>query len=457
MRARVYFDELCQGRVLALYHSGRTLEAAQVLRQARAEDIADWLSTLAREERFGIFSLLDRDLQGDVLEDSSPSLEAELVDRLGPPELGDILETMPPEEAVEIISEMEPHEEAQVLGEISGDGSSEIRTLLAYPENSAGRIMDADLIALPADLSVKQAIQVIRRSTIEEALYSVFVVDREGRLLGLVPLQKLLAAPDGALLGEVMLEAFARVTPATDQEQAAAIIRKYDLAVLPVVDETGKLLGRITADDAVEIIDEEASEDILRMAGTDDEELRATSSLRIARIRLPWLLICIGGSFLSSLVIRSFEVTLEQVIALVAFIPMITATGGNVGLQSSSIVIRGLALGTLKSSRVFAEVFKQLKVAVLLGISCGVILAGLAFLLQAGQGNGWFMGGVVGLAMFLAVTFSTLSGVLVPLTFSRLRIDPAIASGPLITTMNDVLGIAIYLGSATAMIRVFLH
>jgi len=244
----------------------------------------------------------------------------------------------------------------------------------------------------------------------------------------------------------------ASVTPETDQEAAARLVKKYDLEVLPVVDSQGRLRGRITADDVLDVIDEETSEDIYRMAGTDEEELRATSSFKIAQIRMPWLMICIAGSFVASLVIRSFEVTLGRLISLVAFIPMITATGGNVGLQSSSIVIRGLALGTLSSSRLWREVVKQIKVALLLGLACGALLAVVALLWRDNP----FLGGVVGLAMFLAVSFSTLSGVLIPLTFHKLKIDPAIASGPLITTLNDVLGIALYLSSATVMIKFFL-
>ena len=231
------------------------------------------------------------------------------------------------------------------------------------------------------------------------------------------------------------------------------MVKKYDLSVLPVIDDTGILVGRITADDIIDIIDEESSEDIYRMAGTDEEELRVTSPFKIARIRLPWILICIVGSFLSALVISSFEMTLARVISLVAFIPMITATGGNVGLQSSSIVIRGLALGILKSSNLWKEVVKQIKVALWLGLACGIILSIIGFFW--GDTNPGLLGAVVGLSMFLAVTFSTLTGVLIPLSFHQLKIDPAIASGPLITTLNDVLGIALYLTSATIMLRCF--
>ena len=449
------FNREVQDRVLELARTDQGA-AAELISHARPEDIAEWLTNLDRRQRQEIFLLASPELQGDILEDISPSDQADLVEFLEPERLGDILETMPPEEAAEIIAELEPGDTPEILDEIPTKELREIREVLSYPENSAGRIMDTDLIAVESALPVSQAIQRIRGSTIEETLYSVFVIDPKGKLLGMVPLKNLLLAPGSALLDQVMEEAFVSIKPTADQEEAARLVKKYDLAVLPVVDEQNRLVGRITADDILDVIDEEASEDILKMAGTDDEEFRAVSPLRIARIRLPWLLICIVGSFFSGLVIRSFEVTLERVIALVAFIPMITATGGNVGLQSSSIIIRALALGILRPSRVLEEVLRQMKVALLLGLSCGGILAAVAYLLEFGQDQGIFMGSVVGLAMFLAVSFSTLSGVLIPLFFNKLRIDPAVVSGPLITTLNDVLGISIYLGSATVMIKLFL-
>ncbi|MEA1927572.1 MAG: magnesium transporter [Candidatus Auribacterota bacterium] len=417
------------------------------------EDVAEWLSDCDPPARLEILRNLPLKIAGEILDTLPSPVRAELVRELSPALLSGILEKMHPEEAAEVISEMKPQKAPEVLRELSQEESSEIRQFLAYPEDSAGRIMDTDLISINADMSVEEAVALIKKSTIEETLFSVYATDPAGKLLGIVPLRDLLTSPRKIPLREIMKEAIATVIPDTDQEEAAQLVKKYDLSVIPVINDDGILVGRITADDIIDIIDEETSEDIFRMAGTDEEELRTTSPFKIARIRLPWLLICIGGSFLSALVISSFEFTLARVISLVAFIPMITATGGNVGLQSSSIVIRGLALGVLKSSNLWKEVVKQIKVALWLGLACGAILTFIGF--SWGDDNPLLLGLVVGLSMFLAVTFSTLTGVLIPLFFHQMKIDPAIASGPLITTLNDVLGIALYLTSATIMLGYF--
>lgn len=439
--------------LLDLMERGKIRQLIQTLSSLYPEDVAEWLPDCDPPVRLEILRNLPLKIAGEILDTIVPAIRAELVRELSPALLGDILEKMPPEEAAEVISEMKPRKAPEVLRELPRQESSEIRHILAYPEDSAGRIMDTDLISINAEMTVEEAVTLIKRSTIEETLYSVYATDPMGRLLGIVPLRDLLTSPRQKPLSKIMKEAIATVNPDTDQEDAARVVKKYDLSVLPVIDEDGILVGRITADDIIDIIDEETSEDIYRMAGTDEEELRVTSPLKIAKIRLPWILICIVGSFLSALVISSFEMTLSRVISLVAFIPMITATGGNVGLQSSSIVIRGLALGVLKSSNLWKEVVKQIKVALWLGLACGVILSVIGFFW--GDANPGVLGSVVGLSMFLAVTFSTLTGVLIPLAFHQLKIDPAIASGPLITTLNDVLGIALYLTSATIMLGCF--
>jgi len=431
---------------------GEVDELGKFLSALQPEDVAECLLDFDPETGQEVFQHLSLKAAGEVLDEVAPSVRPRLVRKLSPALLVHILETMPPEEAAEVISDMEPGEIPRILRRLPREDSTEIQQILTYPENSAGRIMDCDLISVEQETTIARAIEQIKKSTIEETLYSVFVVDSDNRLKGIIPLRKVLTAPPKVILRQIMRPPTATVTPETDQEKAAYLVKKYDLPVLAVVDEKKRLLGRITPEEVMDILDEEASEDIYRMAGTDEEELRATSSFRIAQIRLPWLMICIGGSFLSGLVIRSFEVTLARVISLVAFIPMITATGGNVGLQSSSIVIRGLALGILKPSHLWREVIKQIKVALWLGITCGALLAAVTVIWREDP----FLGAVVGLSMFLAVSFSTLSGVIIPLIFNKLKVDPAIASGPLITTLNDVLGIALYLATATLMIKYLL-
>ncbi|MGB2630461.1 MAG: magnesium transporter, partial [Candidatus Omnitrophota bacterium] len=235
----------------------------------------------------------------------------------------------------------------------------------------------------------------------------------------------------------------------TDQEEAALIMKKYDLSSLPVIDEEEKLVGRITVDDIIDVLDEERGEDISKMSGTIEEERGTESTLKATQNRLPWLITCMLGSIITGIVIQMFEVTLIETIALVSFIPVITATGGNSGVQASTVVVRGIALGHLDFAKLGEEIWRQLKIAIGLGLVCGVVLTILA--------NAWkknpVVGLIVGMSIFLVVVWSNFVGVFVSMVFKKIRIDPAIASGPFITTFNDIVGVFIYLTVASIFLR----
>jgi magnesium transporter len=236
-----------------------------------------------------------------------------------------------------------------------------------------------------------------------------------------------------------------------DQEEVARMFNKHNLLAMPVVDSSGMLLGRITVDDVMEVIEEEATEDAFKLAGTDDAELKSESVFKIARVRFIWLLICLGGTLLSGVVIRFFEATLEHVIALAAFIPSIMAMGGNSGIQTTTVTVRGLATGTVSSSRIARVIFRELRVALLLGIACGLIIGVIAHFWAGGA----ILGAIVGSAMFCSIAWASMMGVLFPLTFNKLKIDPAVASGPFIITMNDAFSLLIYFALVTLMLKYF--
>jgi len=234
-----------------------------------------------------------------------------------------------------------------------------------------------------------------------------------------------------------------------DQEEVAALVERYDLTSLPVVDRMGRLVGRITVDDVVDVIVDEASEDISKMAGTTDEEIRQDSALRIAGIRLPWIVISLISGILSGTIISQFRSTLGSLLALAFFIPVITAMGGNIGIQSSAIVVRGLATGEIGLFRIAQRLLREVRIGLIMGVMCGVVVGMVALIWQDHP----VLGLIVGSAMVVAITVAATMGALVPLLFKKLNIDPAIATGPFVTMSNDIVGLFIYFGMAFLLLR----
>ena len=255
--------------------------------------------------------------------------------------------------------------------------------------------------------------------------------------------------PADKKIKDVMDKNAITVQPNVDQEEVARIFIKYDLTVLPVVDRGNRVMGRITVDDVIDVIQEEATEDIYRMVGTDDAELWEKSVLKVVGIRLPWLLVTLMGGLLSGMILKSFRVTISEVMALVFFVPVIAGMGGNIGIQSSTIVVRGLATGYIDLNKVGWVMLREIRVGLLMGLACGCIVGVVANFM----GNSSVIGIIVGISMFFAISVAAMMGCLTPILLKRLNIDPAISSGPFVTTANDITGVAIYLGLSTALIQ----
>ena len=261
-------------------------------------------------------------------------------------------------------------------------------------------------------------------------------------------MRKLIVSEGKCRLKEIMDRDVVSARTDVDQEEVARLVRRYDLRTLPIVDEKGVLVGRVTVDDVMDVIEEEATEDIYRMAGTDDEELSRKSILNAARLRLPWLLTSLVGGMISAAIMRSFNVTLENVIALVFFVPVIMGMGGNIGMQSSTIVVRGLATGRIELGRVWGVLFREIRTGALMGLICGAVVGIVVRVLQGEV----MLGFVVAASMFVAITVAATIGVLMPMGLKTLKIDPAIASGPFVTTANDITGLLIYFFLATSFV-----
>ena len=420
-----------------------------LLDQLHPADIADTIENAPDETQNRIFDLLDDETKADVMAELDDSTEAEILDELTTEEISDIAEEMAPDDAADMLSELDTQRSEEVLGLMEEEDSEEVRELLRYDEESAGGRMTTDLVALPSTQTAQQALDHIGSLDLDEPIYSAYVVDTTGKLLGYVQIWQMLKAENrNKTLAEIAEETTVTALPETDQETVAQMMSKYDLSSLPVIDDEGKLVGRITIDDIVDVIQEEASEDIFKLAGSDDAELEDPSPLASCKARLPWLLITLGTGFITSMILKAFihRITAMEVLALSFFVPIVMGMGGNTGIQSSTLIIRGLALGSFNEKKLYRLLLREMEIGMLMGVVCGTVIGIWARFIIGGTTafNPAFLAFAVGLALFSAMMFAAIFGAFVPLLLNRFKIDPAVASGPFVTASNDVMALLIY-------------
>ncbi len=416
-------------------------------------DIADILRNRGRKERLAIFSSLSYEKAAQVMSELDPQSEYELLKELSSFTISKMVEMMPPDEAADILADLSSEKQKEVLSLMEKEDSQEVQQLLKYPEETAGGIMTTNFLALPEDFTASRAIEALRQfvKDAKAQLVYVYVIDKKTNFIGVLPVKSLITAAPNEKLSQLVNRNTITVSPNLDQEEVARIVSKYNLLAVPVVDENKKLLGIVTIDDILDIIQEEDAEDIYKMAGISHDELLKKSAFNIARQRLPWLITNLFGGVIVANLIRYFQLTLEKVIALAFFIPVITGMGGNIGIQSSTIIIRGLASGQIAFGEIRKALFKELKQALIMGAVCGVVVGLVAYYL----GKSPLLGFVLMISMFIAILVAALMGVVIPLLFEKINIDPAIAGGPFITTANDITGVLIYFTLATWLFRLF--
>ena len=431
-----------------------------LLAEQRSSDIAEVVELLDDDQKRIIFDALEKEIAAEVLEKVDQATRGALFEILATGELTALITHLDPDDAADVLSELDDEEErTMVLESISPDEAAQIRDLMSYSEDSAGGIMDPVVINVPESATVSEAVSKIRAAEIDEDFYLVYVVDKFGKFLGDVRIRLLLTSPEQTTISSLVDEDTIYVTADTDQEEVRNIFSKNDLIVMPVLNKRHKLIGRITADRIIEVAEEEAAEDMYAMAGTDADELEDVSVLHAARVRMTWLLPCLIGTAVTAVVLmlfhRKFDFENLAVIytAAIAFVPMIAAISGNAGLQTSAIVVCGLATGHLAAQKLNQVFMREVRVALLVAICCGVI-GGLvcAFLPQllGNSGHADFAGHfrivlAFGIGMFSAIMVATTLGLFLPFLFRRIGIDPAISSGPLVTTANDSISVAIYM------------
>jgi len=389
-------------------------------------------------ERGKVLSELDAGSLQQVLADMPSSEVAGLIKDLGPDDVGDILGVLPEEQAKEILTLMKTED------------STEIAEILKYPKDTAGGIMTTEFFALPEDATAQEAIRRLQQATDAEMVFYIYVTDKDEHLVGVLSLRQLLTVPPATPLKNLMTGDVLSVTVDMDQEEVARQVARYNLLAIPVVEKDNTLVGIITVDDVVDVIREEATEDMLKMAGaTEEDALMESSSLDSSRRRLPWLFTNLVGSLISGWILWLFRFTIQEVVAVVTFIPVIAAMGGNVGLQSSTLIIRGLATGRIELTDVWKVFFREVRIGFILGVTCGVLLTIVGWLWH-GQ---WFLGMVVGVSLMIAFLVSTSMATIMPVVLKRIGVDPAVAAGPFVTTANDISGITIYLALSTALLE----
>jgi magnesium transporter len=396
-----------------------------------------------------ILAQLDSDLAADVIINLDESTVGDVLEILEAPEIAEITTELESDDAADVVGLLDQEKKEEVLAELEEDDRRTVEELLKYTDESAGGIMASELVFVSSDARVDDAIAFIRAAADElEEIHNVYIVERDGRLVGVLSLRELVLAGPGTKVTDIMDPDVVTVTTEMDQEDVARAFAKYDLVAMPVVDPGGRLVGRITVDDIIDVIQEEADEDISLMAGTREEELHEDSALRVSWIRLPWLVIGALGGLASATVMSVYSFSLEKVLALAFFIPVITAMGGNVGLQTSTIIVRSMHADGGLDDAAGTRLLREWRIA-----ATNALILGTAVLLVVGIWlRDWQLAAIVGGALSTVILVAATLGTVMPFTLRRLGIDPAVAQGPFVTTLNDIIGILVYLGLATLFI-----
>jgi magnesium transporter len=405
-------------------------------------DVAEILDKLSNEEAKYIYFQLEEEVQADVLMELEEDVRDRFLASLSSKEIADQLENLDSDDAADILGELSDDKIQEVISQMEDDEAAEdIVDLLNYDEDTAGGLMQKEFLKARLDWPVNRCLVELRRQAEDvEHVYTIYVVDELNKLVGFLSLKRLLfASPKTKIIDLYQDKNVISVKTTDSSEEVAKVIEKYDLLAVPVVDFQNKLVGRITIDDVVDVIKEEADKDFQLATGISEKVESNASIWRISRSRLPWLLIGMLGGILGAQVISGFEAGITQVPALAFFIPLITAMGGNVGVQSSAIVVQSLARGNNLFDSIGSKLIKEGLVAILNGILLSGIIFGIAYLFDNAT-----LGFVVSISLFTVIIFAAIFGTLIPLMLDKYNIDPALATGPFITTLNDVLGLFIY-------------
>jgi len=429
---------------------GEDKDLLLLLSDYHASEIAIIFESLSLDSQKKIINLLPIELASEIISEMNPEAHPEelLID-LDPEKRQEIVEELDYDDATDIISQMDAEDQKEILEDLDKEDATNIRNLLNYPEDTAGGLMNTQLIKIDLQMSKKQAIdEIILQSEEIEEFYTIYVVDKTDTLQGIVSLKDIIKSKADISIADLVNKDFVFVKADVDQEEVADLISQYNLTSIPVVDANMKLLGRVTFDDVIDVIEEESTEDMLKISGVSEDEELSGNWQDAVKSRLPWLILNLGTAFLASSVIRYFEPTLSQVVVLTGYMTIIAGMGGNAATQALAVTVRRITLSDLSDNQAYRTVVKEFTVGLINGGVSGIIVFLFAFLYDGNP--------LLGLVIFLAMTgnlmIAGLTGAGIPLLLKRVGIDPAIASSIIITTFTDVFGFLILLGLASKLL-----
>ena len=421
-------------------------------------DIAEVFEALNEEERLICFNVLPEDDAAELLEFLSPQIQVEILSDIDEEKASRIILKMPHDSVADVLGDLEDSDSENYLNKLPERISNQIRELLSYPEDSAGGIMNSDVITVDKDMTVDEVVSFLRikAETDKVELLYVYVTDKSGHLLGVLSLRSLFTTPPYVKVEDIMIKDLVKVHVDDDQEVAAETLSKYGILAVPVVDHYGKLKGIVTWDDAQDVVEEETTEEILQSSGiatdavdVDEDEILQGPLFLAVKARTPWLLITLIGEFLAVTVAKYYHLTLEALPLVAIFMPLLAGLGGNIGTQSITLMVRGLSTGQVGLNDALKQIFREMRVGVMIGASFGILVT----LITWGWHHNIILGVVVGTAMTLNMTLATIIGTVTPFILKKINVDPAIASGPVIATTIDVLGLAVYFSLVTFSLK----
>jgi magnesium transporter len=443
--------------VRRLMRGGSTARALNVLRKGRPADVAQVLHELADLDRKAVFAALsksDTELAASSLSELSLEEGVELLEILEPERIAEVLQELPSDDATLFIAELPEDLRERLLDLMRIDVSTDVQELLSFPEGTAGRIMTPDVFALKEGMTVGETISAIQNASRDvELVYYLYVIDDRHHLVGVSSLRQLLLVPPTTPLKKIMSTDVISVRTDTDQEEVAQIVARYDLLGVPVVDDENKLVGIITVDDVLDVIREEATEDIYALSGVRSEDSVLGPPLRSVRLRLPWLLVNLATAILAGIVINAFKGTIARVVELAAVQSIVAGMGGNAAAQTLAVIVRGLALGEVTWENGRRALFKEVLVGVANGLVNGLVAAVIIWVWLGFGSKMMLIGAIAAAALIINLIIAAIAGTVIPLVFRRLNADPALASTVFVTTCTDVGGALSFLGLATLLLR----
>ena len=445
------------------FESITTDDTSDNLQNLHPADLADILEELDDEDQVSVIENLDEDVAAETIAEADSETQLNIIENLDTETASDIIEEMDPDEAADLLQDLDKKKAKEILDHMDLDEASDVRRLMEHDEFTAGGIMTTEYISIYEDFTVANALAHIRLVAADvENIYYMYVLDNNDCLKGIISIREIIAANPTALVSDLMETDLVSVNASTPQEEVAALMSKYDYIALPVVNDNKQILGVITIDDIMDVMEEEANEDIMKMAGTSDEELETDSPFQTCKSRLPWLLITLCTGFVTSWILKYFMASFEQIAVLVFFVPVVCGMGGNAGVQASTLAIRALSLNNeITFGDVFKKVWKEIAAGALMGAVCGLVIALWASYLIKTSPNppatsAILLSLTVGIAMLCTMSFSTTYGALVPIVFNKFKIDPAVASGPFVTSCNDIFALLIYYAVSSLILFVIL-